>query len=272
VTSGREIRILSVPVELHGLAAAHSAALQREFELIARDDPGAVAEHGVLGLRSLMEGYRNRFGVIGDQPDAAVASARERGDTEVDLCFDAPQEVGEACRELLDILAAADDYCRSGDLITMATPPDVLAYRQWFLSEFILQLEGREPLPWVAGPVPAAPEVHVSSGEALTEGADLAGWNISGRGPNVRIGFTGDLDLVSAPHLRTLVADAARAEGLSELELDLSGVTFIDSVGLSVLLAVRMRLGEEAIRVTVLTSPSVERVFTLAGVRNLFLA
>lgn len=49
---------------------------------------------------------------------------------------------------LADLLAQADDYCRQGELLTVAPPADAVAFRQWFLGEFASQIDGAPPRPW----------------------------------------------------------------------------------------------------------------------------
>ena len=53
------------------------------------------------------------------------------------------------CRvELRSTLAEADEFCRRGELLTLATPPEYVAFREWFLGEIVRQLEGKPPTPW----------------------------------------------------------------------------------------------------------------------------
>lgn len=85
----------------------------------------------------------------------------------------------------------------------------------------------------------------------------MAGLEISTEGeePTARIVARGDLDLETAPEL-----DAAIATAGDRLTLDLTGVCFIDSTGLALLLRRRLKLAR------VLVSPDVRRVAALAGV------
>ncbi|MDP9441273.1 MAG: hypothetical protein M3P34_03640 [Actinomycetota bacterium] len=47
------------------------------------------------------------------------------------------------------MLDEPDEFCRSGNqLLTLATPPELLAFRRWYLREFNAQLQGQPPLPW----------------------------------------------------------------------------------------------------------------------------
>jgi hypothetical protein len=34
--------------------------------------------------------------------------------------------------------------------LTLVTPPEAVAFRTWFLEEFVRQVAGEDPLPWPA--------------------------------------------------------------------------------------------------------------------------
>ena len=79
---------------------------------------------------------------------------------------------------------------------------------------------------------------------------------------------TGELDLGTAPRLR----DALRAlpDGLRLVELDLSGVSFIDSTALGVLLAAYKRHQTVGGEFTVIaSSPVVAKVLEISGLSSL---
>jgi hypothetical protein len=84
----------------------------------------------------------------------AVTAQREeaaaRGDSEIDLIYHMPPSTADAVRQLEALLEEVDEFCRSGQhLITLATPPESLAFRKWYLNEFIAQMErGEPPVPW----------------------------------------------------------------------------------------------------------------------------
>jgi hypothetical protein len=51
------------------------------------------------------------------------------------------------------ILDEVDELCRQGQyLLTLATPPDLVAYRHWLLEEFTRQIAGQEPVAWADSP------------------------------------------------------------------------------------------------------------------------
>jgi anti-sigma B factor antagonist len=80
----------------------------------------------------------------------------------------------------------------------------------------------------------------------------------------------GELDMGTAPALDDALAEAIR-ESDGALVVDLSGVEFLDSSGLQVLMRARALLGRED-RALAVVCPfgRVRRVFELAGVSELF--
>lgn len=62
------------------------------------------------------------------------------------------------------------------------------------------------------------------------------------RSDGATLAVRGELDIATAPRLRATVGDLM-GQGVRHLEIDLDGVTFIDSTGMGALLWVSNRLG-----------------------------
>ena len=142
------IRILGLPVDIFVRSRQHHDELFREFALIAID-PGQ-AESVPARLLALIDELRSRFSAFTTGASAELEAAVERGDPAVDLAFQVPRDVAQASRAFKDLLAEADDYCRQGELLTLQPTPEGLAFREWYLDEFIRQAAGDEPIPWPA--------------------------------------------------------------------------------------------------------------------------
>jgi anti-sigma B factor antagonist len=56
------------------------------------------------------------------------------------------------------------------------------------------------------------------------------------------VAVSGEIDLGTAGQLRDYLAECLSTEGLRDIVLDLSGVTFMDSTGLQVLISTQRRL------------------------------
>jgi len=90
-------------------------------------------------------------------------------------------------------------------------------------------------------------------------------------GDRALLTFSGEVDYAVASRFRQALVDLAEA-GIVHLDLDLEGVSFIDSRGLSVLLHVRRRVLRQggSLRVVAL-SPQVQRVLRVTGLHHLLL-
>jgi anti-sigma B factor antagonist len=83
--------------------------------------------------------------------------------------------------------------------------------------------------------------------------SDLVSLAVSGTPPVLRLTAVGEIDSSSAPLLRQWV-DAVLDGDVSELIIDLDGVTFLDSAGLCVLAAAHRRAIQDDVRLRVLAS------------------
>jgi anti-sigma B factor antagonist len=79
------------------------------------------------------------------------------------------------------------------------------------------------------------------------------------------IAVSGELDVATVPQLRTALTEAAE-KGASRLVVDLSDVTFVDSVSVGAILHAQKRLGLEGRMAVVLAPNSYARViFDVVG-------
>ncbi len=146
------VRIVGLPVPVYLRASEHGDELMREFALVAagaNDGAGAATGNDVpVRLTVLVEELRRRFSGFTLQPVAELAEAAATGADTIDLDYRLPPDAVQAAVDLGALLDEADEFCRAGDLLTLATPPDALAFRRWFLGEFSRQAAGEPPLAW----------------------------------------------------------------------------------------------------------------------------
>jgi hypothetical protein len=145
----RTVRIVGLPVPLHVRTSEHTDELMREFMFLRAQSDDPEAPTVPARLLDLVDDLSGRYAgfTAGTQAELDAAIAEQR--PSVDLEYRVPADVGEACVHLRDSLDAADDFCRQGEhLLTLASPDDVVAYRRWFLDEFVRQVEGEPPRPW----------------------------------------------------------------------------------------------------------------------------
>jgi anti-sigma B factor antagonist len=97
---------------------------------------------------------------------------------------------------------------------------------------------------------------------------DLVTVEITDPAPMARITVTGEVDSSSAPVLREHL-DTLLESPLSELTIDLAGVTFLDSAGLCVLAAVHRRVGADVTLRVLASSRAVIRPLQITGLWQL---
>jgi len=144
------VHVLALPVGLQRRAQQHNEGLTRELVLIA-EQMRQQGHEGTLPLRlvALVEQLDHQYGGLTDAQEQQLEAAYKSGAQTVDLTYRVPGSAAAAAGALGQILDEADDFCREGrHLLTMATPPELVAYRGWFLSQFVDQAAGHQPVPW----------------------------------------------------------------------------------------------------------------------------
>ena len=144
-----EVHILGFPLPVFERSRRHMEELTREFEFIA-ESGGAHATPA--RLLDLVERVGRRFAGLNDVAEARVDAALARGDESLDVTYRVPYAASAACAELDAMLDEADEFCRHGELLTLATPAEQVAFRRWFLNEFVRQLGGGAPMRWPGTP------------------------------------------------------------------------------------------------------------------------
>jgi hypothetical protein len=142
-----EVRLLGVPIALRERSTQHGDELLREMTLIAQQ---AAGDSGVPArLVRLAAEVRETYSQFTVNANAEMDAAAEAGVESIDVVYRVPRGVAALCQHILDVIEEADAYCRQGKyLLTLATPPDVLAYQRWIVGEFIRQPNGEPPVSW----------------------------------------------------------------------------------------------------------------------------
>jgi hypothetical protein len=139
--------ILGLPVRLQREAAEHHDELFREFALLRSQDPDG--HHTVPArLMALIDELTEHYSGFGVDADAAIDQALAEGRPTIDIEYRMPTTVRDACVRFGQLLAEADQFCRHGDLLTIAPPEKAVAFRNWFLEEFVRQCDGELPMSW----------------------------------------------------------------------------------------------------------------------------
>lgn len=141
------VRLLRFPLQVWVRSNEHFEGLRREFALIAMHPDTSDVPRRLL---ELVEALAGEFAETVADAARIRNEAYARGDNEIpELVYRAPPQAGAATISLARMLDEADEFCRSGHhLLTLATPPELVAFRRWYLGEFSAQLQGQPPLPW----------------------------------------------------------------------------------------------------------------------------
>ena len=144
------VQLRGAPVRVWAKADERFQDLLREFALMQfGHDAGHAVPARLLALAKQLTGQYS--GLTADNTakrEAALHEGRDR----IDLTYEVPVQVRGAVLALQELLDEADEYCRSDQLLTLATPPLQREFRNWFLEQFMTQLDGAPPRPW-AGPL-----------------------------------------------------------------------------------------------------------------------
>ena len=249
------VRILGLPLDVHRRSGEHQEALRRELAFLEHaQDPDAAPAR----LQALTLALRGRYGGFTQAQTDQIEAAMAAGDATIDLDFQLPADIVGATVVLGDLLDELDDFCREGDMLTLVTPPELVAYRRWFLSEFVHQIrEQRPPQRWPGGTTePAEPDAPATATNGST--------------PTVCVTVDDDLDLATAPALRQELVDHIE-RGVTSITLDLTECEFLDSTGLSLLVTTHRRLVEAggALQLTGVTG-QVRGILEMAGTTEFF--
>jgi len=149
----RAVRLLGVPVDTYWRATQHTDELLREFTLITIGGRAEVADRDIpKRLLGLMEDLRERHTGATGGIRAQFEQAGQRGEATIDIELPADELVADITDTLTDMLDEADEFCRQGNLLTIASDPDVVAWRHWWRDEVVGQIRnGAEPQPFRAG-------------------------------------------------------------------------------------------------------------------------
>ena len=144
MTDTRTVRLIGVPVDLLVRGQEHSEDLRLEFALIAASDSDSVPARVI----SIADSMRNKYAGAVVAPQETIDNAVAAGRESVDVEYHVPPEARQSAEELAALYEEADEFCRRGDMLTLATPAEAAQLRQWFFGEFMRQIDGEPPIPW----------------------------------------------------------------------------------------------------------------------------
>lgn len=133
------------PLRVWARAQDYYDELMREFRLLELEGGGGVPQR----LLSLIAELTANYSDIGAEAVAARERALKAGERTVDLYYPTPVTARASILEFSEVLEEVDVYCRAGQhLLTLAPTEETVAFRRWYVAQFIRQLDGEPPTPW----------------------------------------------------------------------------------------------------------------------------
>jgi len=142
----RRVVLVNFPLRVARRAYQHRESLLREFAIIAfgggeqADIPKRLVE-----IAKILD---ERYSGLNPAADAVIDAAARRNEEHIDLELMVPPRIKGDTLDLTHLLLEADEYCRSGGLLTLSPTEEMRAFWTWFLREFVRQTDGEEPRPW----------------------------------------------------------------------------------------------------------------------------
>lgn len=149
----RRVRLLQLPLPLWAHAKQHTDELLREFAIIAAGKASGTTAGTDTPQRllELVAVLRQQYGAGSSERDERLFSALDAGQVELDDTVELPAAAAGGAQALSRLLDEADEFCRQGrHLLTLASPPELVRFRRWYLEEVVVQLQGGDPTPWPA--------------------------------------------------------------------------------------------------------------------------
>jgi hypothetical protein len=140
------VAIRGFPLAVWERARRHTEALLREFAIIA--EGGGDNAELPQRLLDVVDHVRIRAGGLNAQAERSIEEATARGDDDVDFDVRIPASLARGANGFSALIDEVDAYCRAGDLLTLATPPEVRAFQLWYIGEFARQVDGAAPRAW----------------------------------------------------------------------------------------------------------------------------
>ena len=139
---GLVVRLEKLPVALVLRAQEHIDELVRELQIITIGVQMATTDGPPAGrLGALVTEALDRLETVRALTRQQVRAAADDGRETVALEITVPRRAAGDISALMDLLDEADRLCDEGELLTLASPPDVRAFRRRVADQVLRQLE-----------------------------------------------------------------------------------------------------------------------------------
>ncbi len=139
----RVVRLEGVPVELFIESQDHQHDLIRELQLIQMGDRFDLGTAEVSHrLARLIGDILTRYSAVRSVTRLQALAGVDRGEERVTLDVPIYPGMAGALRTWLRLLDEADRLCRRGELLLVASRPEVRELRRWYVEEITTRLGG----------------------------------------------------------------------------------------------------------------------------------
>lgn len=135
------VQLSDVSVRLFLESQDHQHDLIRELQLIGlstSSDPQNLDGAGRLAA-AIGEVLATYSPVRSSTREQAMA-ALDRGEEQVTLAVPVQDGMAQALRRWLQLLEQADQLCQDGELLLLATRPEIAQFRRWYVDQITTQL------------------------------------------------------------------------------------------------------------------------------------
>lgn len=137
------------PLRLWAQQQEHTAELLRELTLVVLGaQSGETVHEAPRQLVELAQSFTRAYGGLIEQVNSPRQAAWDAGEDRIDSQIPLLPELPQMLDQVFGVLRTVDDYCRSGDMLALARPPELVALAEWTDRELRRQLAGEEPEPW----------------------------------------------------------------------------------------------------------------------------
>lgn len=148
----RHVQLVDFPLRVAMRAYQHREALLREFAIIAiGGGERADIPKRLIEIATVLD---ERYSGLNPDADLALEDAWKEKVEFMTLDLQVPRTIRGDTLDVAPLLVEVDEYCRSGDLLTLSPPDEVRAFWIWFLLEFVRQNDGEPPVSWKHFTVP----------------------------------------------------------------------------------------------------------------------
>ncbi|HEX2177718.1 MAG TPA: SpoIIE family protein phosphatase [Nocardioidaceae bacterium] len=148
------IELGDVPTDLLLAAKAHVDSVIREFVLVSAGAASGQTAAIPGDLARLIDTVTTRFAEARDEIKRQALGSAAAADERTHLVLTLPLSAADAGLEYLHALGEVDAYARAARLLTLETPPQHRAFREWYVTSLVEQLralgKGEEPPPRVS--------------------------------------------------------------------------------------------------------------------------